>query len=194
MTSSNAKALLTQEFCPELYWLHQFLQVFNGKRHFFEKLPVIDVQTDACVAAVRAFFQEDWVYLLLAADFPQYLDLHINYKEAFAIFLAAKRWGCQWENCHAIIHSDNQATVAMINKGTTSNPLVMSFLRELFWMSATLNFRITARYVPSIDNHISDAISRLHESDKLLFFFMSCYCYVKTVMLLFIVITKPQLL
>ena len=87
LTSSNAKPLLTQDFHFDLYWWHQFLQVFNGKRHFFEKLPVIDVQTDDCVAAVGVFFRGDWVYSLLGADFLQYMDLHINYKEAFAIFL-----------------------------------------------------------------------------------------------------------
>ena len=47
----------------------------------------------------------------------------------------------------------------------------MSFLRDLFWISATFNFRITAKYIPGVNNHISDAISRLHEADKLLSFF-----------------------
>ena len=75
------KSRLTQEFGLDLYWWHHFLQVFNGRRHFFEKLPMIDFKPGACVAAAGAFFRGDWVYSLLAADFPQYMDLHITYKE-----------------------------------------------------------------------------------------------------------------
>ena len=107
----------------------------------------------------------------LPLDFPLYASLHITYKEAFAIYLAAKHWGLAWANHHIIIHRDNQVAVAMINKGCTRNPLAMSFLRDFFWLSATFNFRITAKYIPGVNNHIPDAISRLHEADKLLFFF-----------------------
>ena len=52
-----------------------------------------------------------------------------------------------WLSCkHVIIHSDSQAAVRIINKGSTKNPLIMGFLRRLFWLSAIYNFRITTRY------------------------------------------------
>ena len=40
----------------------------------------------------------------------------------------------------------------------------MGFLREIFWLSATFNFRITAMHIPGISNPVADAISRLRES------------------------------
>ena len=110
-----------------------------------------------------SLFYGDWVYSCLPLDFPLYAALHITYKEAFSIYLAARHWGPAWANHHIIIHSDNQAAVAMTNKGCTRNPLAMSLL---FWISATFIFRITAKYIPGINNHSPDAISRLHETKR----------------------------
>ena len=39
----------------------------------------------------------------------------------------------------------------------------MQWLRSIFWPSATNNFQITARYIPSKANTIADAISHLHD-------------------------------
>lgn len=39
----------------------------------------------------------------------------------------------------------------------------MHWLRELFWLSATYNFRITARYIHTASNTMADAIRHLHD-------------------------------
>lgn len=44
----------------------------------------------------------------------------------------------------------------------------MSWLRDLFWLSAANNFRITAVYIPGVDNKRADCISRMHNSSALL--------------------------
>ena len=103
--NTDAKFLLTAEFRLDIMWWHTFLQSFNGKRQFFNKLPVVDVQTDACTIGVGAYFRGDWVYSCLPLDFPLHASLHITYKEAFAIYLAARRWGPAWANHHIIIHN-----------------------------------------------------------------------------------------
>ena len=78
--------------------------------------------------------------------------MHINYKEAFAIYIAGRRWAPFWVNHHVIIQSDDEAAVAMINKGSTRNTTVMAWLRHLFWLSAVHNFRITAIHIPGKNN------------------------------------------
>ena len=88
--------------------------------------------------------------------------MHINFKEAYAIYLAARCWGSLWANQHVVIKSDNQAAVAMINKGTTANPQVMEWLRDLFWLSAIYNFRITASYIPGVDNVFADFLLKFY--------------------------------
>ncbi len=104
--------------------------------------------------------------------------MHISFKKAYAIYLAARCWGSLWANQHVVIKSDNQAAVTMINKGTTANPQVMEWLRDLFWLSAIYNFRITASYIPGVDNVFADSLSRLHTADFLLkFYVLLCAIY-----------------
>ena len=171
MLSNRAKYYLTPEFCKDVFWWHNFLQVFNGKRLLLNKLPIVNTKTDACQLAVGAYFRGDWVYSFLPADAPPLAPLHINYKEAFAICLAARCRAPQWANHRVIIECDNQPAVAMINKGSTKNPVVMAWLWDLFWLSAVYNFRIQAVYVPGKYNILADSISRLHEYVALVHFY-----------------------
>ena len=97
--------------------------------------------------------------------------LHINYKEVLAIYFAAKQCATSWSGHHIVIHSDNMAAVAIINKDTCKNKVVMAFLRDLFRLSAICNFRITAKYIPGHKNIIADAISRLHDG-----FYLNRFC------------------
>ena len=89
----NAKYQLTPEFRKDIFWWKNFLSVFNGKRPIHNKIAIADVQTDACNVAVGAFYRGDWAYSSLPADAPSLTSMHRNFKEAYAIYLAAKCWG-----------------------------------------------------------------------------------------------------
>ena len=95
--------------------MDSFLSVFNGKCMFLEKVPTTDIQTDACPTAAGAFFHGDWLYHSFVLDIPEVRNLHINFKEVFAIILGAKRWSKLWCNKHVIIQSDNTTAVSIIN-------------------------------------------------------------------------------
>ena len=168
-----AKARLSADFYEALKWWRSFLQVFNGQCPFLSSQPITDVDTDACQVAAGRFYRGDWLYHHFMLDSPTYADLHINYKEVLAQTFAAFRWGPPVEKPgeHVIIHCDNVAAVQIINKGTTSRPLIMCFLRQHFWLSATYNFRFTVVYVKGELNTIADAVSRLHQPDKCLAFY-----------------------
>lgn len=127
--------------------------------------------TDACSLAAGGYFRGDWFYFNFALDSPAWAHLHINHKETLAIILAAKRWAPQWAHHRVIIHSDNQAAVQIINKGTTGNALIMEELRALFWLSALYNFHISCVYIEGSRNTIADAVSRLHDRPHLLSFY-----------------------
>ena len=102
--------------------------------------------------------------MLSSLTSPSVRDLHINYKEILAIIYAAKHWCKDWSNKHVIISSDNITAVSIINKGSCKNPVIMRSLRELFWLSAVYNFRITAKFIPGHENPAVDAISRMHDA------------------------------
>ena len=168
LQSLLAKVRLSAEFHEDIRWWHSFLHYFNGKCNFLRQSPTTDVQTDACLVAAGAYFRGDWLYHNFALDTPDLALLHINYKEVLAQVFAVFRWAPCWANQHVIIHSDNEAAVHIINKGTTSHPLIMGYLRQLFWLSAVYNFRFTASYIPGKQNLIADAVSRLHQPLKCL--------------------------
>ena len=50
---------------------------------------------------------------------------------------------------------------------TSKNPVVMVYERFLFFMQAVYNFSIVAVHIPGKHNTLADAVSRLHEKDKL---------------------------
>ena len=162
LTSSSARYRLTSDFYADLLWWHHFLVVFNGKCLFLNYKPLVEVQTDACYEAAGAYFGGDWLYYNFTAESRALVDLQINYKETLAVVMAAERWGPAWSNKHVIVGCDNQAAVAIINKGSTSNSFVMHFLLKLFWISALYNFHNTARYVEGCKNVIADVFSRMH--------------------------------
>ena len=156
---------VNKQLRDDLSWWASFLRVFNGKTFFIDSAPVSfeEFSTDACPIGGGGFFQGDWFYTNWAIDHPDLAGAHINLKETFTVLLALCRWKYQLRDKWIVVHSDNSTTISVLNKGTCRNPQVMQWLRSIFWLSATFNFRITARYIPSKANTMADAISRLHD-------------------------------
>ncbi|CAC5392253.1 unnamed protein product [Mytilus coruscus] len=84
-----------------------------------------------------------------------------------AIVLSAMRWGHLWTNKRVVVSTDNMTTKCTINKGSSRNKTLMTQLRELFWLSATHNFDIRAKFISGRNNVIADAASRLYEPGQL---------------------------
>ncbi|XP_057312267.1 uncharacterized protein LOC130653768 [Hydractinia symbiolongicarpus] len=148
LPTSASKCRLTLEFHRDMVWWDEFLDTFNGQCDFHDKRPVTALQTDACSSAVGGFYLGDWFYSNLLVYSPSLSCLHINFKEALCVVLSAARWASAWRNKTVHVYCDNTAAVSMLNKGTTRNPLMMKFLRQLFWLSATYNFRLKVVHVP----------------------------------------------
>ncbi|CAC5365146.1 unnamed protein product [Mytilus coruscus] len=162
------------ELLADITWWQDFIASFNGKSLILDKIPVTSVITDACRSGGGGFHDLDWFYVNWEQDFPGCSSFHINELEAFSVILAAKRWSSSWENKRVIVLCDNMATVACINKCTCRNKILMGFLRELFWLSASFNFHIKAVHVPGSSNVLADHISRLQESSSFEFFMRYC--------------------
>lgn len=163
----NHKIRLDCEFHRDIQWWIDFIDVFNCKPVF--ALPAMDcpVFVDACSSASGIFYNGDWQYTVFNWDWPEVADLHINYKEVLSVLLAARRWGHLWANSSVKLFTDNITARAIINKGSCRHPLVMTYLRELFWIAALHNFSIQAVYIRGPSNILADSISRLHERGQL---------------------------
>jgi hypothetical protein len=143
----------------DLVWWRDFMSEWDGKALLLDKTPVspLQFQTDACTGVgCGAFFEGDW----LQERWCEGISDHINTLEVFPVLLSARKWASHWQGRHVVVWTDNTATLYAINKGTSKTPVVMSWLRELFYLSAVNNFRITARHIPGKFNELADALSR----------------------------------
>ena len=87
-------------------------------------------------------------------------QLPITIKELLPIVMAGVLWGKQWEGHHVLAHCDNAAVVAIINSGTSRQPLAMQLIRTLCFTSAHFKFTIRTKHLPGTQNVAADALSR----------------------------------
>jgi len=183
LSKPHHKARLNREFHADIQWWIRFIDCFNHQPTF--PIPQVDspVFMDACPVASGIFFAGDWQYTNFDIDWPEVAPMHINHKEVLSALLAARRWGHLWANSCVKLFTDNTTARAIINKGTCKNAIVMSYLRELFWIAATNNFSIQAVYIRGPSNILADSISRLHEPGQLWYLetllqeYASCHQY-----------------
>ena len=139
---------LNSEVRKDLLWWSNFISTFNGWSTILDQYPVESVFTDACNEGAGGSFGGDWFYFNWSQDWPDANNFHINEKEVVAVVKAAYRWTPWWRNKRIIIYSDNTVTVSALSKGTCLREAVMKCIRSLFWLSASLNFHLCARFLP----------------------------------------------
>ena len=159
------KARLTDDFLQDILWWNQYLLTFNGVSMLRRPEGGV-VHIDACNVASGIAFNGDWAYTMWESDWPEVAPLHINFKEVLSVLIAARRWGHLWANMSIYILTDSECAKHIIRKGTTPNPLVMRYMRELFWISAKYNFELFPIYVRGKENILPDTISRLNETGQ----------------------------
>ena len=173
------KAKLGHEFCADIEWWLKFMTMFNGVN--MQKMGgTHTVHIDACNKAAGIAFNGDWLYVNWELDWPEAASLHINYKEVLSFVLAARRWGHLWSNTSVPVLTDSECAKYILRKGSTKNPLVMKYLRELFWISAIYNFEFYPDFICGQDNLLPDTISRLHENGKFTMLESLLYQYFNT--------------
>ena len=150
----------------DLQWWASLLPVFNCIYLFPDELPMTSAlaYTDASPAGGGCCWHNDWLYVNWALDFPNIYPLHINYKETFMVLQATKRWAPFWSGQRVVVKSDSEVAAAIVNKGTTPCPIMMDWLRELFWLSEYYAIQLTVEHIPGSANIIADSISRLDET------------------------------
>jgi hypothetical protein len=132
---------------------------------FLDLKPITCLQTDACLQGGAGYYEGDFFYVNWDIDLPQFKNYHTNIKETMAIVLSVIRWGHLWTNKSVVVF--NMTTKCIINKDSSRNKILMTRLRELFWLSAIHNFDIKAKFISGRNNVIADSASRLHEQGLL---------------------------
>ncbi len=81
--------------------------------------------------------------------------------ELFAVTVAIVKWAHLFTNKRILLHCDNQATVAVVNAGTSRCTKCLQLLKAIAFTSMTLNVRFRAKYIHTKDNGIADSLSCL---------------------------------
>ena len=92
------------------------------------------------------------MYANWALDYLSLYCLHINYKEKFTTVLAAHRWAPFWSGHRVIIKTDSQVAAAILNKDSTCFPVIMDWIRSLFWHKEYCNFSLLVKHIPGATN------------------------------------------
>lgn len=147
------------------------MPVFNGQTELIPTRPLSfdDFSTDASSSyGYGAFLQGGFFSLsfdqaaVIFADCPApSAPIHIH--ELFAVLILCRLFPASLHGHHIRLFIDNTIVVAAVNKGTAkglTGPQMMVYLREIFRLSATHNFRLTSQYITSNSNTLFDSLSR----------------------------------
>ena len=145
----------------DLEWWFQFASSWNGiemmtvvKREAPGEVLVSDASGSwGCGAYCgKNWFQLKWVGPMASS--------HITVKELAPIVVASAIWGSLWKGSTVKVLCDNEAVVAILNKGSSHDPEVMHLMRCLAFFTAKFQFYLVASHIQGVDNTWTDALSR----------------------------------
>jgi hypothetical protein len=116
---------------------------------------------DACLDGFGALFGKQYFH----SNFPSFITddhLHINCLELLVVVVAVKIWGMILKGKKLLIFCDNEASVTVINSGSTKDSFMQNCLRVLFFVEATYAFKIRAKHIAGEENRLADYLSRWH--------------------------------
>ena len=153
---------LTQSCRADLAGWRYLQDTWNGRSFLFQPgwspAPRMHLFTDASgTLGYGAYFGSRW---FSGTWLPDQQTCCITYKELYPIALACSTWGNEWSSLQVEFHSDNQAVVSSLRKGSCRCSNVMSLLRRLFLVAALQNFSVSASYVEGGANGVADSFSR----------------------------------
>ena len=125
---------LNKSFKSDLYWWHMFINHWNGISllRSATTFPDYHIYTDASGSwGFGAVFAGFWFQLPWPMEWS---SVNIMAKELVLIIISCTVWGPLLKQRSTEFHCDNQGLVAVINKGSSKDAVVMHLLRCL-WFS-----------------------------------------------------------
>ena len=143
------------------WWLH-FARTWNGRSFFLDHhwtpSPTFQLYTNASQQGYGCYWRGHWI----SGTWDRYQARRdIQWKELFAILVAASAWGAQWPRKRLLVHCDNHAVVDVWRTGTCKQAALMQLVRALFFTAAKHNFTLLIQHIEGTSNCIADSLSRL---------------------------------
>ena len=103
----------------------------------------------------------------LQVQWPEsWSEVSIAAKEMAPIVRAAATWSWTWHCCNVFFHCDNAAVVAVIQRKSTRNALLLHLLHCLYFYAAIFQFSYSAHHLPGVSN-----VAAMHYQGA------TCHCF-----------------
>ena len=79
---------------------------------------------------------------------------------SYSLVLTVEIWGEQMSNQRILFLSDNEATVFVLNKMSSKDPVMMKLVRRLVVAAIRHNIMFHSKHVPGKTNYVADNLSR----------------------------------
>jgi hypothetical protein len=139
-----------------------FLSSFNGRSLFLDDTwsnnHKLNLYTDASGAiGFGALFGREWCY----GKWPEnWLKYSIAMLEFYPIVLSLCLWGHRMRNQCVLFFTDNESLVSVINKQTSKDSDLMTFVRTMVLVCLQNNILFKAKHIAGSRNVLADSLSR----------------------------------
>ena len=90
------------------------------------------------------------------------LDLKILHLKMLNIIVPLKTWGIRWRHSAIDIFCDNLGVVQVVETGKTRDSFLALCVRNIWFLTASLDIQLNISHVPGIYNVIADTFSRVY--------------------------------
>ena len=158
---------LSTDSKADLRWWCHFLPFYNSVSPI-KTSPLINnplyLSTDACSTGAGGFFNGQYFHTPFPHSILQCFKHNINILEFPSIMVALKLWGASLRGQCLLIQCNDENSVFAVNSGPSHSPGIQLCLREIWFLSAFIDFEISAVHIPGRTNTIADHLSCWHLS------------------------------
>ena len=144
-------------------WL-QFLDKFNGTNCIspinWLSENVSHLFTDSSRKGCGAYCNGEWSFMVWPSHWSLDHLQDMTFLELIPIILAMHLWFEKFKNSRLLIHTDNQALVAILNTKASKSDRVMFLIRHFVLKTMTHNICLKSVFISTHKNEIADSISR----------------------------------
>ena len=144
----------------DIHWFLCFLGHFNGVTLIKPSVAQHVIHVDSCLQGGGGLCSGLQFYKISYPQFLMDLRLSISSLECWNLLVAARIWLPTLSGTTVLLFCDNWATVAAINSGRATDPIIRGSLRELWWLAASHDVQLEVRHKPGADMIAADTLSR----------------------------------